>query len=201
MTMSDKIYTRTGDKGETSHPSMTSRVAKNHPHLAMVGTLDELNSTIGLALCHLGQIEDQTHLEPVAALLIRVQTCILTHFHIVFVSAVKSGDETTKAAANKAQDTFIDLVASMERGIDTMTTVLPPLDRFILPGGGQTGATLHIARTICRRTERRMISATESFSESNIYPAAAKFINRLSDYLFAAARLANMADGKEETKI
>lgn len=199
--MGAKIYTRTGDKGETAHPSMQSRVAKNHPHLSLVGTLDELNSIIGLALVRTEAIEDKTNLNKVIALLTDTQKCLLTHFHVVFVSMLPGPDVSSSEAIEKARNRFGQLVVDMEQGIDEMTAALEPLEHFILPGGGEAGATLHIARTVCRRAERRMITVTDDFSTSTIFPFAAKFVNRLSDYLFAAARMANAAEGLPETKI
>ena len=149
--MSGKIYTRTGDKGQTAHPSMRSRVTKNHPHLALVGTLDELNSTIGLALAHTAALQNQTRLGKMSALLTEAQKCILTHFFVVFVSALPETDDSSSEATEKARNRFEQLVVDMEQGIDEMTAILEPLDRFILPGGSAAGATLHIARTESRR--------------------------------------------------
>lgn len=177
-----KIYTRTGDKGQTSLLS-GDRVPKYSPRVETYGTFDELNSWIGY-------IRSITLDESVGDRLAQLQLRI----HILcsdIASPCPAVDSNEKGPRiNKGEEKWL------EDEIDAMTTELESLDHFILPGGSPTGAALHIARTVCRRGERRLVELDEV--EGGVNPHAAKFINRLSDYLFTLARWANLRAGSEE---
>lgn len=177
-----KIYTRGGDGGETSFFG-GARASKAHPRVAAYGDVDELNALLGLA---------QTHLAPHADLRARIEAIQRSLFGV-------GGEIATPTA--KAREKLRDLVTDeavgeLERSIDAMEDELEPLTRFILPGGGAGGATLHVARTVCRRAERAVVGLGP---EAGIRPEVVRYLNRLSDWLFVAARVANRRDGAPET--
>lgn len=162
-----KLYTRGGDKGETS--LVGGRVLKVHPQIQAIGLLDELNSQIGLALAH------QTD-ETLRAQLTRIQ-------HDLF----DLGSELMyKEQPPKKVDMVI--VAELETWIDDLELKCSDLVRFILPGGSVGAASLHVARTVCRRVERELVNIDAATRQLPYY-------NRLSDYLFTAARYANVVAG------
>lgn len=179
-----KIYTRTGDKGETSL-LRGGRVPKQHLRVETYGTLDELNSWIG----YVRAINSDPEVETALA---RLQPRI----HVL-CSDVAAPYDADPASANvpriKAQED-----ADLERWIDRCDKDLKELEHFILPGGTPVGAALHIARTVCRRAERRLAELMNA--EGGINPEAVKFVNRLSDYLFTLARWANQRASKTETQ-
>lgn len=180
-----KIYTRTGDAGQTSLRWGT-RINKDSLRVEAYGTVDEVNAFVGLALSHLPE-EDGTG---VRGMLTRIQREL---FDVGADLAVPPDRE--KGEAPKVQPAFI---AALEREIDSMETALDPLRTFILPGGCAAAAALHVARTVCRRAERRVVSLMAS---EPVDPVLLKYLNRLSDYLFVAARYANKSAGTAEPKV
>ena len=175
-----KIYTKTGDGGETSLFGGT-RVRKSDPRVAAYGDVDELNAQLGLART------TSTDAEIVAELL-QLQRDL-------FALGAQLADPHEKIASrvNKAVLRDGD-VQRLEQLIDTLDAALPPLRHFILAGGHACGAALHVARAVCRRAERQMVAL-----EPAIDPVLLKYINRLSDLLFVLARTANQRAGAEET--
>lgn len=162
-----KLYTRGGDKGETS--LIGGRVLKVHPHIQAMGLLDELNSQIGLALAH------QTD-ETLRTQLTRIQ-------HDLF----DLGSELMYKQ-DPPQQVDMTIVTELETWIDELEVKCPELVRFILPGGSVGAASLHVARTVCRRVERELVNVDAAVRQLPYY-------NRLSDYLFTAARYANVVAG------
>jgi cob(I)alamin adenosyltransferase len=173
-----KIYTKTGDKGETSL-YRGGRVPKDAPRLEAYGTLDELNSMLGLALSHLELADVRRQLE-------KVQTDL---FHVGAELATVGPDKPRWHIV--AQD-----IRDLEGWIDAMEVDLPPLTTFILPGGHPAGAALHVARTIARRAERATVQVQREAPD--LEPMLIEYINRLSDYLFVLARSVNHRLGKPE---
>ena len=178
-----KIYTRTGDDGETGLFG-GGRVAKDALRVEAYGAVDELNAAIGMArAAGLGG-----GIDGVAQ---RLQEELF----------VLGADLATPAHGRAREESVVRISAAqverLEGDIDAADGGLPALDAFILPGGSPAGAALHLARTICRRAERRTVelSRSESVSE-RVVP----YLNRLSDLLFVLARAANAADGRPETK-
>lgn len=172
-----KIYTRGGDAGQTSLGD-GSRVSKLDPRIAAYGTSDELNSAIGVVLAG--------HSPPsVRDVLLRVQNELFDLGADLSVPVEREGRLRVTQ----------DLVDELERDCDRFNADLPELKSFVLPGGSETAARLHVARTICRRAEREALVAVEG-AQAN--PVAAVYLNRLSDLLFILARAANAADGHEE---
>ncbi len=175
-----KIYTKTGDSGKTSLAGGT-RVSKASVRLEAYGTVDELNSSIGLLLAMEG-------VPPVHHdLLLKVQ-------HLLF----NLGSQLATEPDSKWQPKEVTAgdVELLERAIDEIIAVLPPKFRFVLPGGTMASAQASVARTIARRCERRMVEMNESGEP--VAQEAMKFINRLSDYLFALSRYINIVSGTEE---
>jgi cob(I)alamin adenosyltransferase len=165
-----KIYTRTGDKGQTSLIGGT-RVPKFHPRIEVYGTIDELNSYIGL-------IRDQDIDPHFKEILLEIQDRLFTAESIV---ALDPGAEQ-KVKLPELHDTDITL---LEKEIDLMNEVLPDLSSFILPGGHPTVSYCHIARCVCRRAERHAIRLAQS---QPVDEKVIQYLNRLSDYLFVLAR-------------
>ncbi|MEZ5716762.1 MAG: cob(I)yrinic acid a,c-diamide adenosyltransferase [Paracoccaceae bacterium] len=176
MVVLTKLYTRTGDGGETGLVDGTRR-AKHDSRVASYGTVDELNATLGLARLHAADETD--------AALARIQNDL---FDLGSDLANPATDDD--AAEYPPLRMVAAQVARLEVEIDAMTAVLEPLRSFILPGGSPLAAHLHLARTVARRAERL---ATELAASEPVNPQAVKYLNRLSDWLFAAARMANDA--------
>ncbi|TXK60554.1 cob(I)yrinic acid a,c-diamide adenosyltransferase [Alkalisalibacterium limincola] len=168
-----KIYTRTGDDGTTGLGD-GSRVAKDSARVTAYGTVDEANSAIGLVLaCELP--------EPVRALLVGVQ-------HQLF----DLGGELCIPGHTAIQDADIE---RLEQALDGLNADLPPLKDFILPGGGLAAAHCHLARTICRRAEREVVTLSH---HDAVRPQAIRYLNRLSDLLFVVARVLARESGHGE---
>lgn len=176
-----KVYTRTGDDGTTSLVAGT-RVSKASPRLEAYGTVDELNSSIGLLLA----IPDVP--EMIRQTLAQVQ-------HRLF----NLGSQLATEPDSKWQPQGItdDDVDTLERAIDAIDATLPRHNRFILPAGVMAAAQAHVARTVARRAERRMVEMDRNGAP--VTPQAMRYINRLSDYLFVAARKINLDCGLPET--
>ncbi len=167
-----KIYTKTGDKGQTSLIGGT-RVPKYHERIEAYGTLDELNSFIGL-------IRDQEITSDIKELLIEIQDRIFTAESLLAADPEGNIKSLPLLSEN-------DIVL-LEKEIDKMNDELPPLGSFILPGGHTTVSFCHVARTVCRRAERLTIKLIENNPETLQGELVVKYLNRLSDYLFVLAR-------------
>lgn len=174
-----KIYTKTGDKGVTSLIG-GARVPKYHLRIESYGTVDELNSYIGLIMC---QQIDLHHYK----MLKEIQDRLFT-----VGSSLASDPDRSKM---KIPDLKTDDISLLESEMDKMNEVLPELKHFVLPGGNTTVSYCHLARCVCRRAERMVVHlANESFVDENI----TIYLNRLSDYLFVLARKLNQDANTEE---
>jgi cob(I)alamin adenosyltransferase len=174
-----KIYTKTGDKGDTKLFDGT-QVRKNDSRVEAYGQVDELNALIGAAAAFLNDPELKT-------LLVGIQRDL-------FSLGAQLADPNQHG---KKQKSRLDpaRITALEESIDRFETELPPLRQFILAGGGPAGGMLHVARTVCRRAERRVTALAESVEiDSRII----EYLNRLSDFLFVLARLVNHRQGQQE---
>jgi len=175
MVVLNKIYTKTGDHGETALGN-GARVPKDSPRVSAYGTVDETNATVGLARLHATGDTDarlaliQNDLFDLGADLCRPEM------------PADAKAEYPPLRVNDAQ------VARLETEIDTMNKALSPLRSFILPGGSALAAHLHLCRTVSRRAERLAVALS---AQDPVSPAAIKYLNRLSDWFFVAARVAN----------
>ncbi len=177
-----KIYTRTGDTGETGLFDGT-RVPKDHPRVAAYGDVDELNAVLGATRAFL---EDRE----IADILTAIQRDLFAVG--AQLADPKFGEKKRKEKAQMTETR----VKELEVIIDRCEAELPPLKRFILPGGSGTGALLHLSRTVCRRAERRIVALK---SQGIAVPAVLiMYMNRLSDLLFVLARLTNHRQQVEE---
>jgi len=182
------IYTRTGDKGETGLFG-GSRVPKNSPRVAAYGEIDELNSALGLARAAL---REDPALGSVDQGLARVQA----ECFVIGALLATPADKLGKLSPPFDTGLPADAPKRLESEIDAWDKNLTPLKTFILPGGGRAGAALHLARSICRRAER----ATVNLSDAEKTPdGVIIYLNRLSTWLFVAARFANKETGHAET--
>jgi len=168
-----KIYTRTGDKGTTGLGD-GARVDKDSLRVEAYGTVDELNSAVGLVLS--AELPDA------------VRSCLVRTQHELF----DLGGELCMPGTTLIPDSYVD---GLEQALDAFNEDLPPLKDFILPGGSEAASRCHLARTVARRAERRVISLAhnESVNEATI-----RYLNRLSDLLFVIARVLARADGGAE---
>jgi len=173
MVVLNRIYTRTGDDGTTSLGSGARR-KKYDLRVAAYGTLDEANAVIGIARLHTDGALD--------AMLARIQNDLFDVEADLCLS--EKGPGGARMTVTDAQ------VEWLERQIDLLNADLAPLRSFILPGGSPAAAHLHLARTVCRRAERLMVELMDKPGEG-VTPAALKYVNRLSDFLFVAGRHAN----------
>jgi len=167
-----KLYTKTGDKGKTS--LMGGRVSKDDLRVEAYGTIDELNSFIGKAVTELDTTVFKDILEDLETIQHELFDC--------------GGDlaNVMKERNYKLQESSIEV---LEKRIDALSEEAPPLKRFILPGGTPAAATLHIARTVTRRAERRVVTLMNEVED--VPTIVQKYLNRLSDYFFAASRVIN----------
>lgn len=173
-----KIYTRTGDAGETGLVG-GRRVQKDHARVHAYGEVDELNSCLGVCRLYADPDAIDADLERLQSLLFDLGAELATPRESPYYSPVLSASE----------------VEWLERGIDRMQQNLEPLRNFIVPGGVALGAFLHLARTVCRRAERSVLA----FSRVEpVRPEVLEFLNRLSDWLFVAARFANQQAGQHD---
>lgn len=176
-----RIYTKTGDDGTTSLGDM-SRTSKNDPRLEAFATVDEANSSIGVALLHVTNYNIRT-------LLVKIQNDM---FDV-------GADLCTPVVDNpKIQPLRVtqDMINFLEKEIDTFNSALEPLRSFVLPSGTPASAHLHVARTVVRRAERATWHALHQFGEG-VSVLAAKYLNRLSDLLFVLARYENRENGDD----
>ncbi|ADV43028.1 cob(I)yrinic acid a,c-diamide adenosyltransferase [Bacteroides helcogenes] len=175
-----KIYTKTGDKGTTSLVGGT-RVPKTHIRLEAYGTVDELNSNLGLLITYLSDERDKGFLQQVQDKLFAVGSHLAT--------------DCEKTRLNEVSVITPALVQAIEQEIDYLDSILPPLSSFVLPGGSRGAAVCHICRTVCRRAERRILTLADQVEVS---PELLAYVNRLSDYLFVLSRKINMDEKKDE---
>ena len=164
-----KIYTKTGDSGTTSLFGGL-RVPKSHYRIEAYGTVDELNAYLGL-------LRDQEVNQPIQQILIEIQNKLFT---IGAILATDPGNEKVKVPQLSELDILL-----LEKEIDKMDSMLPPIRNFILPGGHVSVSFGHVARTVCRRAERLVIALD---ALEKIDPLVIKYLNRLSDYLFMMCR-------------
>jgi cob(I)alamin adenosyltransferase len=175
-----KIYTRTGDQGDTS--LIGSRVRKDDPRVVAYGEVDELNAALGLAKAEAADAA-------LADLLRGIQKDL-------FAIGARLADPASRALEARGKEPVTaGRIDELERAIDQSEADLPPLRSFILPGGNRLGASLHVARTVCRRAERCVVSLS---AQTSIDPLVLVYLNRLSDLLFVLARLANHRAGCTE---
>ena len=177
-----KIYTKTGDTGETSLFDNT-RVSKADPRVDAYGDVDELNACLGMARA--AGVDDE------------IGTLVELLQKDLFALGARLADPSTRIAARVEKVVIGSAdVERLEQTIDRLETLRPPLRKFILPGGGAAGATLHFARTVCRRAERRIIG----LGNGAVDPILIVYMNRLSDLLFVMARVVNYRVGIPETE-
>lgn len=178
MVVLNRIYTKTGDAGTTALGT-GERVPKTSPRIAAYGTVDETNATIGMVRVHLGDSEPA-----VDAMLLRIQNDL---FDLGADLCVPDRGEKLPYEPLRMSEAQ---VTRLEQEIDLMNTELQPLRSFVLPGGKPAAAALHVARTVSRRAERLMVELAAAKDEP-VSAAGLKYINRLSDFLFVAARYVN----------
>lgn len=177
-----KVYTKTGDSGTTGLIGGT-RVPKHHLRLEAYGTVDELNSYIGLIRSH--EIEQKS-----SDILLMIQN------KLFLIGSRLATDDTKSDLKEKLIIEESDILL-LEKEMDRMDESLPELNNFVLPGGDPLNGYCHIARTVCRRAERR---ANQLAAEVDVNPLLLKYINRLSDYLFILSRKVLTDLGKDEIK-
>jgi len=175
-----KVYTRTGDKGQTSIIGGI-RVSKACERLEAYGTVDELSSHLGLLAALLPEGDDK-------AMIIRIQNNLFN----VCTNLATDQSQTPLYDSAKLPEGEIEL---LEKEVDRMMKLLPERQGFILPGGTQAAAQAHVCRTVCRRAERRIVALS---GVAQISPETQQYVNRLSDYLFVLAKIINFNENKSE---
>ena len=173
-----KIYTRTGDSGQTSLVG-GKRVSKTHPRLEAYGTVDELSSHLGLLS---SQLTDHHHR----------QTILTIQQTLFSLSAILATEPESKWQPEPLPPSHTE---KLEAEIDHLQQQLPALHSFIIPGGSQAACQAHVCRTVCRRAERCILALTE---EIEVSADVLRYVNRLSDYLFVLARHLNVSKGIQE---
>jgi cob(I)alamin adenosyltransferase len=187
-----KIYTKTGDAGETSLFDRT-RVSKADARVDAYGEVDELNACLGAAAAALAGGSAGAAAaagDDLRPLVESIQRALFAVGSRLADPSSRIADRVTKAAVTE------DDVQVLEQAIDGLEAALPPLRKFILPGGSQPGALLHLARTVCRRAERRVVA----LGPDAVEPVIVVYLNRLSDLLFVMARAVNHRAGVRETE-
>ena len=179
--MASKIYTKTGDKGSTSLIGGT-KVPKSHLRIESYGTVDELNSCIGLVSDHLTDTHSKAMLKEIQDRLFTIGSSLAC--------------DPDKEPLMKIPDLHEEDVTLLEKEIDFMNEKLPPMKSFILPGGHVAVSTAHVARCVCRRAERICVHMQEEYV--SVDHLVLKYLNRLSDYLFVLARYTCLLTGSEE---
>lgn len=181
--MADKIYTKTGDTGNTSLLGGT-KVPKSHLRIEAYGTVDELNSFIGLLNACLPKAD--------------LQASLITIQNNLFIIGSLLATDPEKHINMKLPKLNEEDVQMLEREIDAMDTMVPPMKNFILPGGSESIAMAHVARCVCRRAERNCVQMQQD--QLFVDPFIIIYLNRLSDYLFMVARFIAHTTGVEEIK-
>ena len=175
-----KVYTRTGDHGETSLVGGV-RIKKSHIRLEAYGTVDELSAHLGMLVAMMKQGEERDFVISVQNNLFSLCTHLATdQSQTPLCPSARLADGETR---------------KLEQHIDRLTSLLPQRQGFILPGGAPAAAQAHICRTVCRRAERRMAALAE---QAQTGPEMLAYVNRLSDYLFVLAKIINFNEGKSE---
>ena len=183
-----KLYTKTGDKGETSLFT-GQRVPKNDLFVEALGSVDECNSSLGAAIAFFKETKEMKE--------IKDQLEIIQH--ALFDVGAAIATPRTTASSKKLEKTRFDSqeIEILEKWIDKMEEELPPLQAFILPGGHPSGALLHVSRSICRRAERRVLPL---YIKGDVTESVIIYLNRLSDYLFSVSRYVNFLNQSRETE-
>jgi cob(I)alamin adenosyltransferase len=178
-----KIYTKTGDRGETGLLG-GARVGKDQARVAAYGEVDETNALLGV-------VRSRTADAALRRLLAEIQRDL-------FALGAQLADPTARVTAKRAKAAVTEAhVRRLERAIDAKEKRLPALTSFILPGGSETGALLHLARTVCRRAERSVVGLSRTEA---VDPRVLVYLNRLSDLLFVLARFENRLRGEAEER-
>ncbi len=177
-----RVYTKTGDDG-TSGLIGGTRVEKYDLRLETYGTVDELNSWVGLIRSQ--PVDDETK-----ELLLAVQ-------HILFVIGARLATDLTKTDLSARLPLEVSDITALENAMDRILDKLPPMEHFVLPGGSNTISYCHLARTVCRRAERRVCQLAK---EVNIPSGLIRYLNRLSDYLFVLSRKIAVDEGIDEVQ-
>lgn len=180
MHMKSQLYTRTGDSGSTSLVG-GERVRKNCIRIEAYGTIDELSSALGLVEADCPDADLKEYLRSVQNELFNVGCYLAT--------------DVAPESEPLCESLHGDAIATLEQWIDRLDDLTPKIRAFVLPGGTRIAAEAHLARTICRRAERRIITLSET---AYVDPALVRYVNRLSDFLFIAARYFNFIAGCEE---
>jgi cob(I)alamin adenosyltransferase len=175
-----KVYTRTGDQGETSLVGGV-RIKKSNIRLEAYGTVDELSAHLGMLVAMMKEGDEREFV-------IRIQNNL---FNVCTHLATDQSQTQLYPSAHLAEGE----IASLEQRIDNLMKQLPERQGFVLPGGVPAACQAHICRTVCRRAERRIAALAE---EAQIAPEMQQFVNRLSDYLFVLAKIINFNEGKSE---
>ena len=181
-----KIYTKTGDGGETGLFG-GGRIPKDSPRVAAYGEVDELNAALGLARA----LDPAEFADPL------LQTIQRDLFTVGAELATPDADKLAKALSRSGAAIGASDIAALEHAIDDHESRLEPLKNFILPGGAPKAAALHLARTVCRRAERAVVTLAR---DEPVSPAIVRYLNRLSDLLFVLARAANAHAGRPDIK-
>jgi cob(I)alamin adenosyltransferase len=193
------LYTRSGDDGTTGLFG-GGRVPKDHPRVEAYGTVDELNSAIGVAIAfnsRTAHSEGTRRTTGAESLDIASQLTLIQNELFNIGSELASESAGDKAASFAANFTHAaEKIKALEDLTDKLDAAVPPLETFILPSGSQGGAMLHLCRTICRRAEREVVRLARL---EPVNPDITRYLNRLSDYLFALARYLNQVEGQPET--
>ena len=177
--MRKPIYTKVGDKGETGLFS-GEHIEKINQRVEAYGTIDELNSCLGIAKVYASEF--------LKKYILQVQVKL---FYLASELASKDPDKVIKSANPEN-------VRTLEKEMDYISTLMPSIESFVVPGGTQAGAFLHLSRTICRRAEREVIRLSKV---ETINIEVIRYLNRLSDYLFVLSRYANLVDGEGDQLI
>lgn len=170
-----RLYTRAGDKGQTA--LIGGKTRKNDIRVEAYGSIDETNSFVGLAIAQLNK--NQLKFQDLLQDLEKIQ-------HELFDIGTELSNVSKKERPYELSD---EMITYLEERMDVLIEEAPNLERFILPGGSEAAASLHVARTVARRAERQIVSLYER--EEDLNPIPLKYMNRLSDYFFAAARVVN----------
>lgn len=176
-----KIYTKTGDKGQTS--IIGGRVDKDDLRVEAYGTVDELNSILGKAVT---ELDDSIFQD------------VLKDLYAIQNELFDGGTDLANVMKERHYKLQEPAITQLESRIDVFTEEAPQLQKFILPGGAPAAATLHIARTVARRAERQVVSLMKE--DETISPIVLQYLNRLSDYLFAVARVVNFRLGIDDVE-
>lgn len=183
-----KLYTRTGDKGMTTLVGGI-KISKSHARIEAYGTIDELNSQLGLLVAMMRQ--SRSHNEEADAIFIERVQSVLFNIGTYLATDISCTPIYPSARLNEEEITII------EGEIDNVVAAAPESHCFLLPGGSMSAAQAHVCRSVCRRAERRMVEMAEQVEMDYIY---IRYVNRLSDYLYALAKKLNFIENVEEKK-